>query len=81
MTSVHWIPLAFCGGIREAVRRLLGRSRRELKADRARYGWRDKVLGSAWQVGPTVFPAGGRGCETGAGWGGSRKTSGSWSWH
>lgn len=27
------------------MRRLLGRSRRELKADRARYGWRDKVLG------------------------------------
>lgn len=27
------------------MRRLLGRSKRELKADRARYGWRDKVLG------------------------------------
>lgn len=27
------------------MRRLLGRSRREMKADRTRYGWRDKVLG------------------------------------
>lgn len=27
------------------MRRLLGWSRRELRADTARYGWRDKVLG------------------------------------
>lgn len=57
-------PSSFVWGIREAVRRLLGWSRREMKADRGQYGWRTSSWSLPWQVGPKAFPEGGRGRET-----------------
>lgn len=56
-------PSSFVWGIREAVRRLLGWSRREMKADRSQYGWRDKLLGLPGRWG-RKHSEGGRGRET-----------------